>query len=335
MQPAIHKDNNFDFLRVAAAVGVLVSHQFSITGRPEPVLLGVSLGGVCVLVFFAISGFLVAGSWDHDPNARRFAARRLLRIWPGLLVACLLVALVLGPAVSQLSLQEYYSSSLTWSYLAQLNFWEFQSRLPGVFSGNPIPESANGSLWTIPIEIRCYLALMVVGVLGLMRKTLLLPIAFVAFAVWFFFLFKTGYDQPIRMNLQMAVVFFCAAAMYQLRSKWLPHRHLAWLLTWSATLSLWFGGMPEIAYTLGLPVMTVLFGTGSLPVLRRTGRFGDVSYGLYIYAYPVQQTVVWLSDNKLPFGWSLALVTIITTVLAWLSWTLIEKPALQLKSRLV
>lgn len=297
-------------------------------------MLGVSLGGFCVLVFFAISGFLVAGSWDHDPNVRRFAARRLLRIWPGLLVACLLVALVLGPAVSQLSVREYYSSPLTWRYFAQLNFWEFQSRLPGIFAGNPIQGSANGSLWTIPIEIRCYLALMVVGVLGLMRKTLLLPIAFVAFAVWFFFLFKTGYDQPIRMNLQMAVVFFCAAAMYQLRAKWLPHRHLAWLLALATTLSLWFGGMPEIAYTLGLPVMTVLLGTGSLPVLRRTGRFGDVSYGLYIYAYPVQQTVVWLSDNKLPFGWGLALVAIITTGLAWLSWTLIEKPALQLKNRL-
>ncbi|WP_423457120.1 acyltransferase family protein [Ottowia sp. VDI28] len=334
MQLLSHKDNNFDFLRIAAAFGVLVSHQFSLTGRPEPVMLGVSLGGFCVLVFFAISGFLVAGSWMHDPSAWRFAVRRLLRIWPGLLVACVLVVLVLGPMVSQLGLREYFASPLTWNYLSQLSFWEFKSQLPGVFAGNPISESANGSLWTIPFEIRCYLALMVVGVLGLMRRNFLLPLAFVVFAIWFFFLFKTGYDQPIRMQLQMGVVFFCAAAMYQLRALWQSRRPWIWLAAIAAILLLWHGGMPEIAYTLGVPVIAVLFGTGSLPVLKRAGRFGDVSYGLYIYAYPVQQTVIWLSDNRLPFGWGLGLATLITTILAWFSWKLIEQPALRLKNRL-
>ena len=334
IQPEPHKDNKFDFVRVAAASGVLISHQFSLTGRPEPIMLGVSLGGFCVLVFFAISGYLVAGSWGHDPNAWRFTARRLLRIWPGLIVVCLLVALVLGPAVSQLGPRAYFASPATWDYLSQLSLWQFKSYLPGAFVGNPIPESANGSLWTIPIEIRCYLALMVVGLLGLLRRTWLLPLAFVAFSIWFFFLFKTGYDQPIRLHLQMAVVFFCGATLYQLRAAWLSYRRWVWLGGLAAILSLWFGGMPEIAYTLGVPLVVVLFATGSLPVLRRTGRFGDISYGLYIYAYPVQQTVVWLSDNRLPFGVGLALAAVITVVLAWLSWTLVEKPALRLKNRL-
>lgn len=334
VQPESHKDNNFDFLRVAAAFGVLISHQFALTARTEPILLGVSLGGFCVLVFFAISGYLVAGSWSHDPNAWRFTARRLLRIWPGLFVVCLLVTLVLGPAVSSLGVWAYFSSPMTWDYLSQLSLWNFKSQLPGVFSGNPIPESANGSLWTIPIEIQCYLALMVVGVLGFMRRALFL-VSFVVFAFWFFFLFRTGYDQPIRLHLQMAVVFFCATSLYQLRAAWQPYRRWVWFSAWAVILLLWFSGFSDMAYTLGLPMVVVLFGTGSLPVLRRAGRFGDVSYGLYIYAYPVQQTVIWLSDNRFPFGVGLALVTVITAVLAWLSWRLIEQPALRLKNRLV
>ncbi|MBH1963839.1 MAG: acyltransferase [Comamonadaceae bacterium] len=334
MQPEPHKDNNFDFLRIVAALGVLVSHQFALTGRPELVMLGVGLGGTCVLIFFAISGYLIAGSWSHDPNAWRFAARRLLRVWPGLVVVCLLVALVLGPLVSELGVAAYFASPKTWDYLTQLNLWTFKAQLPGVFSGNPIPESANGSLWTIPIEIKCYLALLVVGVLGLMRRTFILPVAFLAFAFWFFFLFKTGYDQPIRMHVQMAVVFFCGAALYQLRSLWLPHRAKIWLAALAIILPLWMGGFPEIAYTLGLPVVVVLFGTGSLPILRRAGRYGDVSYGLYIYAYPVQQTVIWLSDNRLPFALGLVMTTFVTLVLAWLSWKWAEQPALRLKNRL-
>lgn len=334
MHPEPHKDNNFDFLRVAAAAGVLISHQFSLTGRPEPIMFGISLGGFCVLIFFAISGYLVAGSWSHDPNAWRFAARRLLRIWPGLLVVCLLVTLLLGPAVSQLDVTAYFRSPMTWDYLSQLSLWNFKSQLPGVFAANPIPGSANGSLWTIPIEIQCYLALMVVGVAGLMRRAWLLPVAFAAFAFWFFFLFKTGYDQPIRLYLQMAVVFFCAASLYQLRMWWLPHRIWTGVLAVMLILPLWFGGAPEIAYTLGLPVIVALLGTSSWPILRRTGRFGDISYGLYIYAYPVQQTVVWWSSNRLPLSVSLAISALVTVVLAWLSWKLVEQPALRLKNRL-
>lgn len=334
MQPQPHKDNNFDFLRVAAALAVLASHQFALSGRPEPVTLVGSWGGIGVLVFFAISGFLVAGSWSHDPNVWRFVVRRLLRIWPGLAVACVLVALVLGPLVSTLGWRDYYASPALREYFSLLNLWTFKSQLPGIFVGSPVQESANGSLWTIPYEIRCYLALAVLGLVGLMRRHWLLPLAFLVFAGWFFFLFKAGYDQPIRMYLQMAVVFFCAASLHQLRAVWQSRRWLAWPVAAAAIALLWWWGWQEIAFTLGLPIAVVLFGTGSLPVLRRTGRFGDVSYGLYIYAYPVQQTLIWLSGNQLPVGIGILASAAVTLLLAWLSWRLVEQPALRLKNRL-
>lgn len=312
---------------------VLVSHQFALSGYTEPLTPIGSWGGVGVLVFFAISGFLVAGSWTQDPHPGRFAARRLLRIWPGLFVALVLVALVLGPLVSALQASVYYAQPMTWKYFKQLGLWNFKPMLPEIFLGNPMPLSANGSLWTIPIEVRCYLALALLGVIGLFKRTWLLPVAFAAFAVWFFFLFKTGYDQPIRMWLQMGVVFFCGASMYQLRHLWQSRVLLTLAFAVATIAALWTSGWQEIAATLGLPVLVVLFGTSSTPVLRRAGRFGDISYGLYIYAFPVQQTWIWLGGRSWSIGTGLLFCTAVTVALAWLSWRLVEQPALRLKPR--
>ncbi|WP_198969153.1 acyltransferase family protein [Xylophilus sp. ASV27] len=335
MQPGRDKDNNFDFLRLAAATGVLLSHQFALSGRPEPLFINSSWGGLGVLVFFAISGYLIAGSWVRDPHLWRFAVRRFLRIWPGLAVATVLVVFVLGPLVSSLGSTEYFSSPVTWTYLNLLGLWEFESQLPGIFAGNPVPQSANGSLWTIPIEVKCYALLALVGVLGFMRRSgLLLVAAFAASAVWFFFLLKMGYDNPLRMKLQMGVVFFSGSCLCVLRSHWLPHRRWFALLSALTIAALWFGGWQEVAMTLGLPLATVVFGSCATPLLRRAGRFGDISYGLYIYAFPVQQTIIWVTGNRLSVLEGACFTVPVTVALAFLSWHLVERPALLWKDRL-
>ena len=102
MSLSVHR-NNFDFIRLCAALCVVVSHQFALTGLPEPVILKThSLGGLGVLIFFTVSGFLVAQSWDSDPNIARFAARRLLRLWPGLAGLVLVTVFLWAPAASPL-----------------------------------------------------------------------------------------------------------------------------------------------------------------------------------------------------------------------------------------
>src|SRR5688500_9554072 len=122
---AAHR-NNFDALRLAAALAVLVSHQFLFTGRPQPeVAPGVTLGILAGMVFFSISGYLVSASWRHDPCLGRFLIRRGLRIVPGLFAAWLLMAAI-------------------------------DVALPDGFTMNPVAE-VNGSLWTIPFEVQCYL----------------------------------------------------------------------------------------------------------------------------------------------------------------------------------
>ena len=334
MQPTSDRVNNFDFLRVSAALAVLVSHQYALTGRPEPVPWVGSWGGLGVLVFFAVSGFLVAGSWLSDPNLLRFTIRRWLRIWPGLAVATLGVVFVLGPLVTALPKSDYFSASSTWSYLKLLGLWEFHEQLPGIFSGNAKSGGANGSLWTIPVEVRCYVALAMIGVLGILRQKMAMTAMSLALYGWFFFFSNIGYDNPLRAKLQMGIVFLAAAQLYQLRSFWMHRKFVCALCAWFVAWVAWVQGLQEISFTLGLPIFVILLGSWAAPILKDFGRFGDISYGLYIYAFPVQQTVIWIGGPSLDFLTGLAISIGITMVLAWLSWHWIEYPALQLKGRL-
>jgi peptidoglycan/LPS O-acetylase OafA/YrhL len=149
------RSNNFDFVRLLAAGIVLCGHQFAVCLRPEPLSFGlITLGTLGVLIFFSISGYLVAQSWDRDPHVLRFTIKRFLRIWPGLAVVTFVAAFIVGPAVTSLSLRDYFSSSITWDYFSQF-YLNIEYALPGVFERNPI-SAVNSSLWTIPIEVSWY-----------------------------------------------------------------------------------------------------------------------------------------------------------------------------------
>ena len=138
--------NNFDALRIAAALTVLAVHQRALMGQPEPGILGIATwAGVAVWVFFVISGYLVAQSWFADPQVLRFAQRRVLRIWPALTAVVLLSVLVVGPWMTSLPLQEYWRHDATWAYLRMLAM-ETRHILPGVFDQAPGSTSVNGSL---------------------------------------------------------------------------------------------------------------------------------------------------------------------------------------------
>src|SRR5205085_12184353 len=108
-----------------------------------------SLADSAVAVFFAISGFLVVGSWTRDPHLLRFAGRRVKRIWPGLIVAVLFTAYVVGPVFTHLSLRNYLGSGGTRDWVVAKVLMQAGNVLPGLFTSNPM-HIANGSLWTLP-----------------------------------------------------------------------------------------------------------------------------------------------------------------------------------------
>ena len=339
----MNRSNNFDAVRILAALAVMVSHQYALTGRPEPVVRGAdTLGGLGVLVFFTISGYLVAQSWASDPNLWRFTARRLLRIWPGYAVALLLAMFVLGPAVSTLDWAAYLAHPHFERYLQ--NFWfDLFDQLPLQFTGNAMPYAINGSLWTIPLELGCYAMLAALGLLGVLRAPRWLAAAtglgMAAFTL------SGGTNGLLAEHFGVAstpvyltwfgLYFFAGASLQRLG--WLREPLRRWrVAAWALGLgvaSLLLTNSAHLALWLALPAGVLAVGLSSWPLLRAAGRFGDLSYGLYIYAFPVQQTMLWLTRGRLDPLASLLLAAGVTAVLAFLSWHLVEKWALGLKPR--
>lgn len=157
------KDNNLNLLRALAALSVLLSHSFALSsGSPatEPLrsLIGMTPGSIAVDVFFVISGFLVTASICRSQSLIDFVAARFLRIFPGLFVMLVLSVFGLGLAMTTLSPKAYLSSSATYSYFAWCLtlFRGVKYELPGVFEANPYRLAVNGSLWTLPYEVRMY-----------------------------------------------------------------------------------------------------------------------------------------------------------------------------------
>lgn len=334
-------------LRLAAATLVLVSHSFALTGHAEPRLGRTTLGIIGVEIFFAISGFLVTSSWLARPRTPTFVLKRALRILPALALTVVLTAFVLGPLVSSLPTGDYLGSSTPARYVAD-NVIAVSSadavgdlafRLPGVFASNET-SVVNGSLWTLPVEIRAYLLVLVLGVTGLLLRRLWVVVAAglallalpATAAGW------TGVGGLVEWRDSnpdplLLVIFGVAAVLFVYRERvplrpWLAAAALAtWLLaTWVLESNL--------LVALAVPYLVIYAAYEAPRRLRTLTRPGDVSYGLYLLAFPVGQTILHLAgrDALGPLA-LLAIAFPVTYVLALLSWRLVERPVLSLKPR--
>ncbi len=305
-----HATNNFDGVRLLGALFVLLSHQFALSGRLEPLIIGQhTFGNLGVLMFFSISGFLVIQSWQRDPSLPRFMARRLLRIWPGLAVVTLLTAFVLGPLVSHLGSVQYFRSSEYRQYLHELYFGLSRGAL---FPGNPFV-SSNGSLWTIPIEVWCYLALAIAGVLGIFRRREVLPLILVSSGIYFLFFFggqkasiayaAESHQLPnLTAWLYFAAIFFLGAAISIYRQALITtHNKLTIIVSTTLGLVAIFFTEYSTALLLIVPVVTISIAVRSWPGLKNAGRYGDLSYGIYLYAWPVQQIGILVFGKAAPY----------------------------------
>jgi peptidoglycan/LPS O-acetylase OafA/YrhL len=323
------RDNAFDVLRLLGATLVLVSHSFALAGVAEPKLGRSSFGVLGVEIFFAISGFLVTASWLSDPRPRAFLAKRGLRILPALIVTVAVSAFLLGPLLTTLAPGGYARAPGTLSYLIDNvvavvtggTVRDVAYSLPGVFSGNPM-DAVNGSLWTLPVEVRAYALVLALGLVSALTRWLW-PLVVAGLAVVF-----TGTSES---NL-LLVIFMVGALMYVHRDR-IPLRGslaLAALAGWAACV--WFAeGAPVVAVSAPYLVLYVAYRAPAF--LRRLTSRGDVSYGVYLLAFPVGQTIVQLlgSSDVSPYA-VIALSFPITYVLAMLSWRFVEKPALRLKN---
>jgi peptidoglycan/LPS O-acetylase OafA/YrhL len=331
--------NNFDVLRLLAASFVLFSHSYALTANAEPFagVSGWTFGEIGVVMFFAMSGFLIAKSWSEQPRLRPFAVKRGLRLLPALVVAVSVTVFVIGPLFTVLPISSYFADPTTWVYLVRCSLLiTFFGTLPGVFEDNPYPDAVNGSLWTLPVEACCYAMAAALGSIGLLRRSRVL-VAFSAVLVLCVTPLSPISIAPaggttggnLTLVIMLGATFVLGSLAYSIRAR----LHLSWIILvllmvlWIAT---WGGGWTTATGVLAIAFAVLVLAFRTPAWLRRLTAHGDVSYGIYVYAFPVQQSVaaIWPSVSPLLM---FAIAYPVTYGLAFVSWRLVERPALALK----
>lgn len=339
------RENNFDLLRLAAALAVLFGHSFVITagnqslGTVDPISrflmqhagFNEAIHDLAVDVFFVISGFLVARSFLTQKTIIGFIEARVLRVFPAAILCALLTVAVLA-TFSVLPTAAYFSDRETWQFLINNSLlWRVEYDLPGVFADNAYVGAVNGSLWTLPIELRAYVILTLLGLLGVLRfrhgTNLVLIIIAVLFLVPEWSLIVTRNGDKWRLFL-----FFLFGAAFYINRKYIPLGILPPVLllaVYTATTA--FPKLHALIFVALVSYITLALALARYYPALDPGRIGDVSYGIYLYAFPVQQALVHLLPPGLN-GWWLALwASFITILLAAISWFAVEQRALTKK----
>jgi peptidoglycan/LPS O-acetylase OafA/YrhL len=340
------RQNNFDALRLIATVSVIFSHSFLIaegTQNNEWLILLTGnqsiLGLTGVFVFFAISGFLVTQSFEQTANPLHFLSKRALRIFPGLFVATVVSAFVLGPLVTTLPLDAYLSRPEPYEYvIGNTLLDQTVHQLPDVsFVQNPVGREINGSLWTLRLEFTMYL--MVLGLGLLHRLTLRVAVLLIAFGVACLHfdmldsLEKWGWFFQLLSDWGWLVGFFAAGiALYRLRFTWILDGRIALAALTGLVLSVPLREFIPLFPVFGCYLALWLALNPRLPVIP-AARFGDLSYGLYIYGWPVEEAVMWLSGGRAAWWQVFVIALPAAAAIAFLSWHLVERPMLRLKPR--
>ena len=332
-------DGAYDCIRLLAAAMVLLSHSYVLAGDAgaEPLvrLTGGAhdLGEIAVNLFFAMSGYLVALSWQRDPDFRRFLLRRALRIVPGLAAVALGSVLVVGPIFTSLDLASYFAAPRTWLYLTKITAMPALHGLPGVFDATPYPSVVNGSLWSLRLEVLCYLGLSLLGLLAWKRATPLVVAAIALLLAADFAASLPRFGLPVQV-LSQAQTYLFDAMIFLLgilaARIGLPTRPLRLgLPALAATLALMWWPEARAPFAIALGLAAIGCGAGLRCSVKS---FGDWSYGLYLWAFPVQQMTISLWPGLTPLG-LFARALPATLLLAALSWHLIESRALAFKPR--
>ena len=338
----LRRTNNFDFIRLMAALSVLVSHSFALTGLVEPSLdAGITLGTLGVFVFFTISGLLIAKSWDAHPRLAAFSGKRFLRIIPAFAAVILFTVLILGPLMSSLPTRTYFQDPHTLRYADGLSVFNIQDGLPGVFTKNPLG-SINGSLWTIPFEIIAYGLLAILALTGFLTKQrriwILVILAgliglslFTRNRIWLENYSLPPFNTDMLAFMRLMPFFFAGMALYAYRERVRIRAELALGLLLLLVVTIPTKGT-LLATMLIVPYLVLALAfIDTKYVSRLHHKIGDLSYGIYLFSFPLQQSIVQLSNNTIgPLRLALYSLPVIL-FFAYLSWHLIEQPSLRRK----
>ena len=338
-------NNNFDLIRLIAALAVMLGHSYGLQAgsKMESMLVFThreSFGSLAVYGFFLISGMLVSASFFKQPSPMRFVSLRALRIWPGAIVCALFIGLIVGPLFSRLTVFDYFANTQTLLWLLQNTtlIGHVGGVLPGLFESSVLKGFANATVWTLPVELNCYVIVLLVGmagVIGSKRRTLIaVGLAAAIFAMFAnhppaFLPMGSFFMLPLAYSFYPVPFFLLGMLLYayreNIRLSWIPSVLLAvayvvFRFSVISTILLY----PAFAYG--------LLWLASANFLKRLKPKHDYSYGIYLYGFVIQQIVasVYPSlNNYLAFLISVP----VTVALAAASWHWVEHPCLSVYRR--
>ena len=347
------RSNNFDFLRFALATLVIYSHSFDLTqhGNREPLRQlshgQLTFGELAVDMFFVMSGFLITYSWTRSKHLFDFLQKRVLRIYPAFIVAVALGVFVLGP----IGVPGKFQVNVSQWLLGTVNLRGYSP--PNIFAHNPAPGVLNGSLWSIPYEFWCYIGVAILGMCALLKfPKLVLGIFLFSIVVSVGFAshpqFRPGGGRVFAVLFgnppfwARLLPYYLAGVVFFLWRDRIPVSF--WLAALSAALiafSFYVPNplglrLPGIGVSMLFPIAAtyLIFYLAYLPIpgLSHWARFGDFSYGMYLYAFPIQQWIL-MSHPMLAPERVFLLAAPATLVAAVASWHLVERPFLSMKRR--
>jgi len=323
-----YNENHLNLIRLLAALGVLFSHSYALAlgnggEQLEPInkACGITLSYLSVDLFFVISGFLIAASAVKlASQPKQFAINRLARILPGLLVANIVTVIAVGMIFNHTLAEAMRNSAKSVEYIIRNSVLIFgtQFRIADAFANNPCPFDINGSLWTLRWEILCYIAIFLfIYVAANRAKRLAMPLVLGVIALRIT-LHIAGY-QPgnwLALPLRFGTTFGIGVLFYYHKAILSP---AAYALPFIVAAAIFFmmGFVEELSSPLVALSLLILALSVKGPLLAYN-RLGDYSYGTYIYAFPIQQSLVhFFAFSPLPLALTSSAVTIAVAVASW------------------
>ena len=328
------RSNNLNFIKFIASLLVIFSHSFTVVGEKTGDYLArltngqLTFGGFAVAVFFFASGFFVTKSLMSERSSRSYWGKRFIRIYPAFIVMMLATVFILGPCVTTCSLKDYLTSSLTYKYLEYLIFIP-RYHLPGVFESNPV-SLVNGSLWTLILEMICYLGLFLLFVLKILDSELFKKIISALLLV---LIIITFIGKPVLIfryhdYLRPTCVFAIGCLFYLYRNQ-IRLNIIAGIVLSALTLLAFLFNYADLAMILFFPYVLSLFVFSKHQVPNSLGKLGDYSYSIYLCGFPVQQL---LKHIYSPMSYWVNTIgsVLICFLLAILLYYFVEQPAYRL-----
>lgn len=339
------RNNNFNILRFVAAIFVIMGHMYHLTGSMSFIVYGQAVSTIGVKILFLLSGYFITLSYLSDTSKYhviKYFIKKVFRIFPALIFV-VVASMLIGACVTSLPLKDYFGSALFWEYLDNLRMYP-RYVLPGVFTDNPYPSAVNGSLWTMPVELFMYVCVPLFcichsnlgkipggGIAILFALVTLLSIVLPAIGIKRTVLYGTDWCSALAI-----LPYYLAGCVYALFKNY----QYLWNLQIAAFLMFLLGccslnqAINELLFLVIFSYFIFSFGCSKKPFFAWCFKKYDLSYGMYLWGFPVQQMLIYSFHDNLSYAGYFALTLLIVIIISYISFIFVENPMISYARKL-